>query len=209
MSILKKVSELLSPSDPELVEKTLARLNEQDTWNDVFSTKLIELLDKIDLIKAEIRDRLRGADQRIQKAESVTQAESLLLEHAARFGNASERLDAAQKAAQQASADAAEAKKHLERATNLLESARRTEAEARDLADQARRDLCSAREAESRAAQISRVTARFAITGIAISFIVLAWTLWLVIRTKFLFWIVVSLSIVIAVVSIVLVRGKQ
>ena len=50
MGILKRVGDLLSPNDPELVEKTLARLTEQDTWNDVFSTKLIELLDKIDQV---------------------------------------------------------------------------------------------------------------------------------------------------------------
>ena len=50
VGILKRVGDLLSPNDTELVEKTLARLTEQDTWNDVFSTKLIELLDKIDQV---------------------------------------------------------------------------------------------------------------------------------------------------------------
>ena len=38
MGIMKKIGDLVSPNDPELVEKTLARLDEQDRWNDVFST---------------------------------------------------------------------------------------------------------------------------------------------------------------------------
>jgi hypothetical protein len=84
MSIMSSVGKLLSPNDPELVEKTLARITEQDTWNDVFSTKLIELLDNIDQINGEIRQRMRQADERIQKAESVTQAEVLLLDGAAK-----------------------------------------------------------------------------------------------------------------------------
>lgn len=40
-SLLKAYGDLFSPNDPELVAKTLTRISEQDTWNDVFSTKLI------------------------------------------------------------------------------------------------------------------------------------------------------------------------
>jgi hypothetical protein len=58
MSIFNEVGKLFSPNDPELVEKTLLRLEEQDHWNDVFSTKLIELLDSHDQMKREARDSL-------------------------------------------------------------------------------------------------------------------------------------------------------
>jgi len=44
--------------DPKVIELVNERLLEQDKWNDVFSTKLIELLDKNDAIRAEIRKRL-------------------------------------------------------------------------------------------------------------------------------------------------------
>jgi hypothetical protein len=64
---------VLSPKDPELVEKTLARLNEQDTWNDVFSTKLIELLDNMDSIKAEMRSMLRSLNESAAEAKRQTE----------------------------------------------------------------------------------------------------------------------------------------
>lgn len=152
MGILKKAGDLLSPNDPELVEKTLARLGEQDTWNDVFSTKLIELLDKIDKVKSDIRARLRIVDERIQKAESVTQAESSLLEKTARFGDASHRLKLAEAAEQRASAGAAEAKSEWERATAALDSIQRMAVDARSLADDAHRQFRSALEHELKAA---------------------------------------------------------
>lgn len=71
------ILDIFSPSDPELVKRTLTRIDEQDTWNDVFSTKLIELLDNIDGLKKDIRERMR-------RIESVTIAESMLLDEAAR-----------------------------------------------------------------------------------------------------------------------------
>jgi len=43
----------ISPSVPELVEKTLTRIAEQDTWNGVFATKLIEVLDHIDDLRVQ------------------------------------------------------------------------------------------------------------------------------------------------------------
>jgi len=62
VNILKEIGNVLSPNDPELVEKTLTRLDEQDLWNDVFSTKLIEVLDTLDGIKSESRSALRNAE---------------------------------------------------------------------------------------------------------------------------------------------------
>jgi isoleucyl-tRNA synthetase len=198
VGILKKVSELLSPSDPELVEKTLARLNEQDTWNDVFSTKLIELLDKIDQIKSEIRQRLRNADKRIQRAESVTQAESILLEKAARFGDASRRLEIAQAAEERASSAALDAKRSLEKATATLEEARSKAAHARSMAEDASARLRTAHEAESKAARLSRYTVRTAAITVALSWIALVWVGWLMVAAKRGLWIAVALTLLVS-----------
>ena len=76
---MKIVGDLLSPNDPALVEKTLARINEQDRWNDLFSTKLIELLDNGDLMKSEIRERMRTIESVTQTAnQSILEAKGLL-----------------------------------------------------------------------------------------------------------------------------------
>lgn len=94
MGILTGFSNLLSPKDPELVQKTLARIDEQDKWNDVFSTKLIEILDNIDLLKREHRQRLRdfeGARIRAEEAERLMRrAEDRLLSSEQRLEQASE-----------------------------------------------------------------------------------------------------------------------
>ena len=74
MKILNEVGKLLSPNDPEVVEKTLTRLNEQDTWNDVFSTKLIEVLDSIDTFRAETRSSLLAVERSRQEAVEVKSA---------------------------------------------------------------------------------------------------------------------------------------
>lgn len=48
----------VSKADPQVIKLVNERLTEQDKWNDVFSTKLIELLDKGDAVRAEIRKQL-------------------------------------------------------------------------------------------------------------------------------------------------------
>jgi hypothetical protein len=63
---LKEARDLLdsvSKADPKVFELVNERLREQDEWNDVFSTKLIELLDKSDSIKAEIRQKLKAMEE--------------------------------------------------------------------------------------------------------------------------------------------------
>ena len=65
---MKNLGRILAPNDPVLVEKTLQRLAEQDTWNDVFSTKLIELLDTNDDLKAQIRESAREANRHFSEA---------------------------------------------------------------------------------------------------------------------------------------------
>lgn len=209
MNILKKVGDLLSPNDPELVEKTLARLNEQDTWNDVFSTKLIELLDKVDQIKREARERLRKADERVQKAESVTQAESLLLEKAARFGDASQRLELAEAAEHRASAFAEDAKNKWERATSELDKARQMAVDARSMAEDAKGRLGSAQEALLRATWLLRLTVRYATVAVSLSWIAMSWTGWFMVRTRPFFWAVVGLSTLIIAAAVFVVRWSR
>lgn len=209
MNILRKFSEWVGPDDPELVKKTLARLSEQDTWNDVFSTKLIELLDKIDKVKSEIRERLSNADERIQRAESVTQAESLLLEKASEFGDASRRLELAEAAQERASLSAANAKNQLEEATSALDSARKLAVKAMSLADDANRKFCSSRDAELKAARLSRLTVRYATVAIALSWIAMGWTGWFIVRTEPFLWIAVALSFLITVAAVFILRGTR
>jgi hypothetical protein len=70
LKILNEIGKIVSPNDPALVEKTLTRLEEQDTWNDVFSTKLIELLDNVDAIKIETRAKLRSLEELATQSRS-------------------------------------------------------------------------------------------------------------------------------------------
>lgn len=57
-------------SDQELVSKAAGLREEQDKWNDLFATKLIELLDKIDSIQAGAKTELASAaDQRLSLEE--------------------------------------------------------------------------------------------------------------------------------------------
>lgn len=178
------VFNLFSPNDPELVAKTLTRLSEQDTWNDVFSTKLIELLDKIDLIKSEIRERLRRADERIEKAASLAQTESLLLEKMIEYGDASERLKSAEAAAERAIALAIDAKDAFWRANGVLDSARSMAIEAQSLAVDAKRKLNSAQEVQLRAERFSHRAFRFAVVAVALSWSAVAWSGCFIFRTK-------------------------
>ena len=104
MGILHEFGNLLSPNDPELVEKTLARIAEQDTWNDVFSTKLIELLDNIDGLKSELRQKIRAVESASQAAAST--------------------LVCAETAHQQASEKSLEAKRLLDDSARQLDHAR-------------------------------------------------------------------------------------
>jgi hypothetical protein len=79
---MKKLGDLISPNDPELVQKTLSRLDEQDRWNDVFSTKLIELLDKHDAMRLNYRQMLLHATSELQAAKSNSSEAKQLLDSA-------------------------------------------------------------------------------------------------------------------------------
>jgi len=137
MSFLGKFSR----SDPELVEKTLSRLAEQDKWNDVFSTKLIEVLDKIDQVKSEIRERMRKADDRIKKAESVEQAEALLLDETAKAEEFANKLAMAECSLDSMRSEFLVAKNHYQGAETLHDESHKILAESKDHFNSARIQL--------------------------------------------------------------------
>jgi hypothetical protein len=56
---MKTLGQLCSPNDHDFIKKTLARMDEQDRSNGVFSTKLFAVLDNTDSIKSEVRARPR------------------------------------------------------------------------------------------------------------------------------------------------------
>jgi hypothetical protein len=91
VSVWTDFLKMFTPEDAEVVKKTLARIDEQDRWNDVFSTKLIELLDNIDGLKKEIRERMR-------RVESIKFAESVLLDEASKTENLNLKLAETEKA---------------------------------------------------------------------------------------------------------------
>lgn len=61
LELLKKAQSFISPKDYEQLRLTLDRLDRQEVWNDVFSTKLIEVLDKIDGIRENVQASLGNA----------------------------------------------------------------------------------------------------------------------------------------------------
>ena len=120
------VSDLLSkftPDDTEVVKKTLSRIDEQDKWNDVFSTKLIELLDNIDGLKKEIRERMR-------RVESIKFAESVLLDEAARTEVLNTKVLEAETALESLRIEFLTAKDHYQGAETLRKEASETFDEA-------------------------------------------------------------------------------
>ncbi len=208
MGIMKTIGEILSPNDPELVEKTLKRLNEQDKWNDVFSTKLIELLDKIDDVKAEIRDSLRKADARLQKAESVTQAETTLLEHAARFGEASQRLEIAHKAEKAAEANHLAARKSVERSEQLLAKVSEQAGLAQNLAYSAKKDLDAANVSLKKIRMQEKRLTRTAIVLLAICWISLAWAPWILPTVKAQLALQITLTVSMVLLALIFVKRR-
>jgi|GEM_PF-2886944 len=80
--LMKTVADIFLPNDPVLVEKTLARIDEQDRWNDVFSTKLIELLDTNDVLKSAVKatnSQLENSTELLARAVRIAKDTETLL----------------------------------------------------------------------------------------------------------------------------------
>ncbi|MGB7768033.1 MAG: hypothetical protein WBN22_04165 [Verrucomicrobiia bacterium] len=161
MSILKTVKDLIDPSDPELVEKTLARIAEQDIWNDVFSTKLIDVLDNVDGLKSELRKRMRSVEQSgIEAKQSLEQSAS----HLARACSVEEK------------------------ATRDLQSTRQNLLASQQNLNAAQELATVAQGKHVAAAEIFQKTVRWAVTAVALSWIVLVWTAWASFRSVAPIW---------------------
>ena len=72
--LLGKIGDVVSPNDPEVVRRFEGHVNEQDMWNDLFSTKLIEVLDKIDDIRTDAQTSLRRGESALASAKELTDA---------------------------------------------------------------------------------------------------------------------------------------
>jgi len=114
-----KFLRFLAPKDSAFVKLALERVDEQDKWNDVFSTKLIELLDNIDTVKSELRKRMRAI-------ESAVRAEEYLAEQGTKAAAVTERASAVVSAAERL-------RPELEAAVNSYREAVRLHVEGREL----------------------------------------------------------------------------
>jgi hypothetical protein len=81
--LLDKVVNAPLPKDNEQLRLTVERLDQQDVWNDVFSTKLIEVLDKIDGVRSSVRASLDETETaRGDAAQKLNDLESLMRSYA-------------------------------------------------------------------------------------------------------------------------------
>ena len=196
MKFLKVFGELVSPNDPELVEKTLARLAEQDTWNDVFSTKLIELLDNIDLLKCESRERLRSVESAAQTAsESLNRAECAHKQASQSTLDAKRLLDQSTSQLARAQSRTEEATRQVHAAEQRLAAADRRLKEAAELAAVAERKQLGA-------AAVFRRTVRFAVVATALSWVATAWMAWIAFRPTVPLWAACTVSMFTAVAAV-------
>lgn len=117
---MKSIGDVLSPNDPELVEKTLARIDQQDQWNDLFSTKLIELLDGLDGFKADARKRM------LQIEEISETSKKSSIEAASSMREAKVHFHKSEQVLRTATQEFEQARKEALKAQTLQESAART-----------------------------------------------------------------------------------
>jgi hypothetical protein len=204
MPILGTIADLFSPNDPELVKKTLGRMSEQDIWNDVFSTKLIHVLDNIDSVKSEIRKGLRTVEtsskdgiSAMARAERLYEKASLDITEAKGYLDRTvSHLSAAQSITEQATrvlnsqigsvrGMTEQATRHFQAAQERLSSSDKTLQRAREMAAVAERK-------HLRSAQQFRTAIFYISLAVALSWIAMAW---LMLRPTVPIWIALALSI--------------
>jgi prophage DNA circulation protein len=185
MKIMKVVgswTELFSPNDPELVEKTLARIAEQDTWNDVFSTKLIELLDNVDQVKSEVRERMRTV-------ESVTQTASTSLERAeTAHKQASQGVLEGKRLLDQSTSQLGRAQNCTEEATRQLHAAGGQVAASNWTLKNASELQTAAAKEHINAVRLFRAANRRSVVAIAASWTATTWMAWFAFRPTVPLW---------------------
>lgn len=191
MNIMNEIGRLLSPNDPELVEKTLARIAEQDTWNDVFSTKLIELLDNIDSLKAEHREKLRGLQSSLDKASaSLERAEGAHYKASESVLETKQILEASVAKLDQAYYFSQAAKQDLQAAEARLRSSDQCLQKARELVQESQ-------EKYTHASNRFRAAVLYALCAVAISMSAIVWVLWVALRPDVPVWAASFASLII------------
>lgn len=198
MGIMREFGKLLSPNDPELVEKTLTRIAEQDTWNDVFSTKLIELLDNIDVLKTEHRQKLRAVEAAAQNASaSLGQAEGAHKIASESILEAKRTLDESTRQLDKARSSATDAERQLRAAEGRLQSSDQNLQKAREL------ERLSEQKHVNAVKLIQKVM-QYSIWAVAISWSATVWVAWLALRPGLPAWeaIIASAILVFAAVFI-------
>jgi len=203
MSIMSRIGELLSPNDPELVEKTLARIAEQDTWNDVFSTKLIELLDNIDLLKTEHRQKLRAVEAAAQNASaSFEQAEGAHKRAAESILEAKETLDESARQLDRARSFAADAERQLRAAEARLQSSDQNLQKAREL------ERLSEQKHVGAVKLIHRVM-QYSVWAVATSWTATVWFGWLALRPGLPVWGACIASVILVIAAAFIPRSVE
>jgi hypothetical protein len=196
MKILKALGDLVSPNDPELVEKTLARIAEQDTWNDVFSTKLIELLDNIDLLKSEHRQKLRAIEALVQKASaSLERAEGAHKRASDAVMEAKRTLDESSRQFERAHGCAAEAERQMHVAECRLESSEHNLQRACELQR-------SSEEKHREAVKLFRGIIQYSAWAVAVSWAATVWFAWLTFRPGLPVWVACIASLLLLVAAV-------
>jgi hypothetical protein len=179
---MSRIGDLLSPNDPELVEKTLARIAEQDTWNDVFSTKLIEVLDNIDLLKTEHRQKLRAVEAAAQNASaSLGQAEGAHKKASESILEAKRTLDESTRQLDRARSSATDAARQLRAAEDRLQSSDQNLQKARE------RERLSEQKHVSAVRLLQRII-QYSVWAVAISWTATVWFAWLALRPGLPVW---------------------
>jgi hypothetical protein len=203
MSIMSRIGDLMSPNDPELVEKTLTRLAEQDTWNDVFSTKLIELLDNIDLLKSEHREKLRAVGAAAQNASaSLEQAERAHNRAAESILEAKETLDESLGQLDRARSCTADAERELRAAEARLHSSDHNLQKARELEH-------LSEQKHFKAVKLLQTVMRYAIWTVVISWIAMVWVAWLALRPELPAWGAGVTSVVLVIAAVFISRSVE
>lgn len=158
--------DVLKADDPQFAEKSAQRFAAQDDWNDVFATKLIEILDKQDDFQARIRGQLMSAAELERLRSDIEKADGALAEcgqTAAKVAASGAGLEQAQRAAACARLKSEEADRQAVLAQSRLDAAARELGAAKAKLASAR-EACEgeAREARSAAAHWRKAEAELA-----------------------------------------------
>lgn len=191
-------------------KKVIERLHKQDTWNDLFSTKLIELLDKVDGICNSVSTRMR-------KIEELSKAEELLLDEANNLRTAKEALSlatsvlaVAKQSTEVATAKHLEAQESNKRAETAFSNSREKLEAAIRTTQEAGNSLLLARKNQEQTLKQFQANLRLHAASLYIFCSLLIWSFWFLERNPISLLYPIAGSIILTIVTaVVLVRGNH